>query len=61
LLHAICDSEPARFKHMEGRFSAPVMPGDTLEVRMWVDSNEAIYQTYVDDKVVLDAGKLTFA
>jgi acyl dehydratase len=60
LLHAICDSEPARFKHMEGRFSAPVMPGDTLEVRMWVDGSEAIYQTYVDDKVVLDAGKLTF-
>ena len=61
LLHAVCDSEPERFQHMEGRFSQPVMPGDTLEVRMWVDGNDAIYQTYVGDNVVLDAGKLTFA
>jgi acyl dehydratase len=60
LLHAVCDSEPERFKHMEGRFSAPVMPGDTLEVRMWIDGNEAIYQTWVGDTVVLDAGKLEF-
>jgi acyl dehydratase len=61
LLHAVCDSEPERFKHMEGRFSAPVIPGDTLEVRIWIDGNDAIYQTYVGDNVVLDAGKLSFA
>jgi len=60
LLHAVCESEPTRFKHMEARFSAPVFPGETLEVRAWVDSHEAIFQTWVDDHVVLDSGRLEF-
>ena len=29
LLHAVCNSDPTRFKSIEGRFSQPVMPGDT--------------------------------
>ena len=61
LLHAVCGSDPARFKSMEGRFSTPVMPGDRLDVKIWVDGNEAIYQTWVGDSVVFDAGKLTFS
>lgn len=61
LLHAVCGSDPARFKSMEGRFSTPVMPGDRLDVKIWVDGNEAIFQTCVGDNVVFDAGKLTFA
>jgi acyl dehydratase len=60
LLHAVCESDPARFKSMEGRFSTPVMPGDQLDVKIWVDGNEAIYQTCVGDSVVFDSGKLTF-
>ncbi len=61
LLHGVCGSDPSRFKSMEGRFSTPVMPGDRLDVKIWVDGNEAIYQACVGDNVVLDAGKLTFA
>ena len=49
-----------RFKEIEGRFSQPVMPGETLEVRIWVDGKEAIYQTWVGDHVVIDSGKLSF-
>jgi len=60
LLHAVCDSEPERFKHIEGRFSTPVMPGDTLDVKIWVDGTEAIFQTCVGDNVVVDSGKLIF-
>jgi acyl dehydratase len=60
LLHAVCDSEPERFKHIEGRFSTPVMPGDTLDVKIWVDGKEAIFQTCVGDTVVVDSGKLLF-
>jgi acyl dehydratase len=60
LVHAVCGSDPARFKHIEGRFSTPVMPGEALDVKIWVDGNEAIYQTWVDDHVVLDSGKLVF-
>src|SRR6185312_6825268 len=37
LLHALCDSEPARFRSMSGRFTAPVLPGDTLVVSIWLD------------------------
>jgi acyl dehydratase len=61
LLHAVCGSDPTRFKAVEGRFSHPVMPGDTLDVKIWVDGNEAIFQTWVGENVVLDSGKLTFA
>jgi acyl dehydratase len=60
LLHAVCGSDPARFKAIEGRFSHPVMPGDTLDVRIWVSGNEAIFQSVVGDNVVIDSGKLTF-
>lgn len=60
LLHAVCGSDPSRFKHIEGRFSTPVMPGDALDVKIWVDGNEALYQTCVGDNVVLDSGKLVF-
>ena len=35
LLHGLCDSDPTRFAHIEGRFSATVVPGDSLTIRMW--------------------------
>jgi len=60
LLHGVCDGDPARFKHIEGRFSTPVMPGDRLDVRIWIDGDEAIYQTCVGGGVVIDSGKLAF-
>lgn len=60
LLHAVCGSDPARFKSIEGRFSHPVMPGDTLDVKVWVDGNEAIFQTSAGDNVVIDSGRLIF-
>ena len=30
--HAVCGSDPARFQHIEARFAAPVLPGDTLTI-----------------------------
>jgi len=60
LLHGLCSSDPARFKHMEGRFSTPVFPGQRLDVCMWVDGNEAVFQTRVGDSVVIDSGKVVF-
>jgi acyl dehydratase len=61
LLHSLCDSDPARFKSMEGRFSKPVFPGEALTVRMWVDGKECIFQTVnPTGEVVLDQGKMTF-
>jgi acyl dehydratase len=62
LLHALCGGDPARFRGMEGRFSKPVMPGDALTVSMWVDGEQAIFQTRTQDgSVVIDQGRFTRA
>ena len=68
LLHACCDSQPERFKEMRGRFSSPVMPGDQLDVKIWVEqggadngNHTAYFQTLVGDQVVLDNGYLEFS
>ncbi|MFP6579129.1 MAG: MaoC/PaaZ C-terminal domain-containing protein [Myxococcota bacterium] len=61
LLHSLCGSDPARFRSMDARFSKPVMPGDDLEVSIWVDGNQALFQTKNQDGVVvLDQGVATF-
>ncbi len=61
LLHTLCGSDPSRFKSMEGRFSKPVMPGDDLNVSMWVDGSSCLFQTKNQDgDVVFDQGVMTF-
>jgi acyl dehydratase len=46
LLHTLCGSDVAKFRSMDARFSKPVMPGDTLTVRMWIESDgRAIFET----------------
>jgi acyl dehydratase len=60
LLHSICGSDPDRFGAMHGRFASPVMPGDTLDVKVWVDGDGATFQTFVGDRCVLDAGSFRF-
>lgn len=62
LLHELCGSDPARFKSMEGRFSKPVLPGDALTVKMWVEGDEAVFTTETQGgAVVLDQGRCAFA
>jgi acyl dehydratase len=65
LLHELCGGDPARFKAIDGRFSTPVWPGEALTVNMWVDGNQAVFQTTAsgkgeDGRVVLDGGLFTF-
>jgi acyl dehydratase len=62
LLHALCGSDPARFRGMDARFSSPVMPGERLTVKAWIDGDgAAIFQTCGQDgRVVIDAGRVTF-
>ncbi len=62
LLHALCDSDPARFKSMNSRFSKPVIPGDVLTISMWVDGNQALFRTENQHgDTVIDQGVFTFA
>ena len=62
LLHELCGSDVARFKSMDSRFSKPVMPGDTLTVRMWDDGKgRALFQTVTQEgTVVIDGGVFTY-
>jgi len=62
LLHALAGSDPARFHHIEGRFSSPVLPGDALTISMWrTGDGEAVFHTAKDDgTVVIDQGLVRF-
>jgi acyl dehydratase len=64
LLHALCGSDPARFRSMSGRFSRPVLPGDPLVVSIWRPrdgGDTALFQTATEDgAVVIDRGRMQF-
>ena len=62
LLHTLCGSDPARCGSMSGRFSRPVLPGDTLVVSIWrEDGDSALFQTATEDgTVVIDHGRVRF-
>ena len=62
LLHEVCGSDPARFGFMSGRFSRPVLPGESLVVSIWVsEGGTAQFQTAKEDgTVVIDRGSLRF-
>ena len=62
LIHAVCDGDPTRFRSIEGRFSAPVYPGDELTIRIWRADNGAAFQTTTGaSNVVIDAGRFELA
>jgi len=58
LVHLACGSNPDNFKSMDGRFSSPVIPGETLEIRVWEDEDHFKFRTLAGDRVVLDNGVL---
>ncbi len=62
LLHEVCGSDPARFAFMSGRFSRPVLPGDSLVISIWAGAdNTAQFQTAKEDgTVVIDRGTLRY-
>lgn len=61
LLHALCDSDPRRFRSMSGRFTAPVLPGDVISVSIWDDGGTAQFQaSRTDGAVVIDHGVCSY-
>lgn len=62
LLKALCNDDVSKFRHIEGRFSSPVLPGDALTVKMWtVAPGETVFTTSVGDRVVIDQGLVRHA
>jgi acyl dehydratase len=62
LLHALCDSDPGRFRSMSGRFSRPVLPGQELVVAIWRGkAGEASFRTTTESGTVIDDGVLIYA
>lgn len=62
LLDVSCDGDPARFRSIEGRFTRPVTPGETLTVAMWQDGTTVLFQTADSTgAVVIDKGIMTLA
>lgn len=59
LLKTCCGYDPAKLTSMEGRFSAPVYPGETLRTEMWVDGPIVSFRTTVPDRgvTVLNNGR----
>jgi acyl dehydratase len=59
LLHTLCGGEAERFRHIEGRFTSPVLPGDALTISMWeIDDGTAVFTTSVGERTVIDQGLL---
>jgi len=59
LLKTCCGYDPARLKSMEGRFSSPVYPGETIRTEMWLDGNVVTFRSTVPARgvTVLDNGR----
>jgi len=59
ILKTLCGYDPARFVSMEGRFSAPVYPGETVRTEMWRDGNIVSFRSTVPARAatVLNNGK----
>ena len=61
ILQTICEYDYTLIEQFDARFSAPVMPGDTITTDMWQDGNVISFSCMVRerDQVVLRNGKCT--
>jgi len=63
LLKTCCGYDPAKLISMEGRFSSPVYPGETIRTEMWKDGNVVSFRALVPtrDAVVFTGGRAEIA
>lgn len=60
-VRTLCGGDPDRLKSIEGRFSKPVFPGDTIVTELWrVSEGEAYYVTKVEDRAVITLGRVSY-
>ena len=61
LLDELCDGDATRFRRIKVRFSSPVYPGDTMEIRAWSESpTRVIFEARVGDSVVVSNAYFEF-
>ena len=63
LLRIIADENGSRLRAFDARFSAPVLPGETIRLRFWQDAETVSLQAIAVDRgvVVLDGGRAVIA
>ena len=63
ILRTMCGYDPARFKSIGGRFSAPVYPGETIRTEMWKDGSIVRFRARLveRDVIVLNNGRVQIA
>jgi len=63
LLKALCAYDTSRFGAMDGRFSSPVYPGETIKTEIWHEDGGAAFRARVveRDVVVMSNGRFRFA
>ena len=59
ILKTLCGYDPSRFIAMEGRFSSPVYPGETIRTEMWRDGGVVSFRSTVPARgvTVLNNGR----
>jgi acyl dehydratase len=59
ILKTLCGYDPARFVSMEGRFSSPVYPGETIRTEMWREGSVVSFRATVPARgvTVLNNGR----
>ena len=60
ILKTMCGYDPARFKSIAGRFSAPVYPGETIRTEMWRDGPVVSFRARLAERdvIVLNNGRV---
>lgn len=63
IAHHLCGDDPAEIVRFDARFSAPVFPGETLTLRLWLRPGRvaADFRCHAGDRLVLDRGYVEFA
>jgi acyl dehydratase len=63
ILQTICDYDDTLIRSFDARFSAPVIPGDTIRTDMWQDGNTVSFRCTAVERelVVMRNGKCTLA
>ena len=63
IMKTICDYDDTLIRQFDARFSAPVMPGDTIRTDMWQDGNIVSFRCTATERnvIVLRNGKCTLA